>query len=359
DNASVVGQDTDLPSLGSGTAAVGTAGASLVTDRTEPISAFFVGHWIEVRDAADSLRGRWRIGAITDSVTPGDTMELVPNGAETISLLDGFTWSHQYRFDSVTVTGSARLTSLDPVFANGQPLVLPLGATTANPAAPDAVASAVEVVAGSLPGGYQVEVGAGAFTDADGIVELRLEGGDRSVVVPWDGHQPISIPWLGRAGERLSLIAVDGHGVFGRSRELHLAPLPPTVEISETAGIERVGAPPIESSILADEAAALELIERLDGTLPGFDPSAPIHGAAVDGDLLAVRFGGTLAIWHVADPSAPRLVGRLDGVARRGVAFVEGSPVLYAPDDRDAGTSTLRLDWNLLDRNAAADRPTP
>ncbi len=64
DNANVVGQSTELPSLGSGVALDGSGGAVLVTDRGVAIPAYFVGHWVEVTAADGEVKGTWRIGEI-------------------------------------------------------------------------------------------------------------------------------------------------------------------------------------------------------------------------------------------------------------------------------------------------------
>jgi len=95
---------TELPSLGKGIAQAGTAGATLVTDRTTDIPQFFVGHWVEI-----ATKGKWRIEKVT-----GRTVTLAPNANETISLAAGDAWEGIYRFDAVT-TREGILVSTDRI----------------------------------------------------------------------------------------------------------------------------------------------------------------------------------------------------------------------------------------------------
>ena len=114
DNGLVSTQGASLPGLGSGTAAAGTTGALLVTDRASAIPPYFAGHWVEVSDAGGTVKGTWRIASVS-----GVSATLEPAGAETISLAPGDLWRGVYRFDTVTQTGGTTLTSSDPVFENG------------------------------------------------------------------------------------------------------------------------------------------------------------------------------------------------------------------------------------------------
>ncbi len=45
-------------------AGTGSGGATLATGRSKAIPAYFVGHWVEVRNAAGVLEGTWRIASI-------------------------------------------------------------------------------------------------------------------------------------------------------------------------------------------------------------------------------------------------------------------------------------------------------
>jgi hypothetical protein len=103
-------QPTDLPSLGSGVAQSGSSGATLVTDRSANIPAYFEGHWIEISDASGNLKGTWRVATISSK-----TVTLTPNGNETISVQPGDKWQGVYRFDVLNVPGATRITGADPI----------------------------------------------------------------------------------------------------------------------------------------------------------------------------------------------------------------------------------------------------
>jgi hypothetical protein len=133
DNRGVVGTDgavpwagtTSLPSLGIGVAQAGTAGATLVTDRAVNVPLYFAGHWVEIRDAGNVLKGRWRISTALNGIV-AKTVILVPNGAETISMVQGDKWQGVYRFDNApTVRNGASLTSTDPILLGGPLSVTP------------------------------------------------------------------------------------------------------------------------------------------------------------------------------------------------------------------------------------------
>ena len=83
----------ELPSLGSGIADSGSSGATLVTDRTDNVWPYFVGHWVRIAG-----KGTWRIATIA-----AKTVTLAPNGNETINIVPGDAWQGVYRFDSLTM----------------------------------------------------------------------------------------------------------------------------------------------------------------------------------------------------------------------------------------------------------------
>ncbi|MFV2074393.1 MAG: hypothetical protein ACC742_17345, partial [Thermoanaerobaculales bacterium] len=91
---------TVLPSLGAGVAQAGSTGVALETGLAETVPAYLVGHWVEVRDSGGALTGTWRIEAIS-----GTTLTLEAGA----SVAEGDLWQGVYRFDSVLVTGNARL----------------------------------------------------------------------------------------------------------------------------------------------------------------------------------------------------------------------------------------------------------
>lgn len=106
DHGGLNGQQTKLPSLGSGVAQPAPSGATVVTNRTADIPLYFEGHWVEIRDAAGVLKGTWRIATVS-----GKAFTLEGAG---ISVAQGDLWQGVYRFDNVVLTG-ARLENSDPV----------------------------------------------------------------------------------------------------------------------------------------------------------------------------------------------------------------------------------------------------
>jgi len=105
------GARTDAPGMGSGAAQAGTTGATLVTSTTTNTPAYFVGHWVEVKESAGGpVKGIWRIAKVN-----GLSVELAPNGGETIQLDEDDTWRGIYRFDSVQLLGNPLVNWLDPL----------------------------------------------------------------------------------------------------------------------------------------------------------------------------------------------------------------------------------------------------
>jgi hypothetical protein len=88
DNNDWDGRWTELPSLGGGVADTGSGGVTLVTDRSEAIPGYFAGHWVEVRQADETLKGTWRIESV-DNLTA--TLEAGANVAA------GDLWQAHYR----------------------------------------------------------------------------------------------------------------------------------------------------------------------------------------------------------------------------------------------------------------------
>jgi hypothetical protein len=114
DNGTVVGhRRTILPSLGKGLAQSGSDGATLVTDRSKAIPAYFVGHWVEVRASQSGpVKGTWRIAEIG---VDGLTVVLSPNAGEPVTVDAGDSWQGVYRFDEYAVRGDVQVVSLDPI----------------------------------------------------------------------------------------------------------------------------------------------------------------------------------------------------------------------------------------------------
>ncbi len=109
DGGGAADRNTELPSLGNGTALAGTSGRSLVTTGSTPIPQYFKGHWVEIAN-----KGTWRIESISNR-----TITLAPNGNETIALAAGDAWQGVYRFDNVRTTNAVTLVSNDPLRITG------------------------------------------------------------------------------------------------------------------------------------------------------------------------------------------------------------------------------------------------
>jgi hypothetical protein len=106
------GLTTDFPSLGGGTAQTGSTGATLVTDRTVNIPAYFEGHWVEISSSGGTFKGTWRIatGGINNK-----TVTLQPNGNETIDVQPGDKWQGVYHFDTLRANNGENIHSSDPI----------------------------------------------------------------------------------------------------------------------------------------------------------------------------------------------------------------------------------------------------
>jgi hypothetical protein len=115
DNEGLLYDWTILPSLGKGTAQAGTSGATLVTNRSANIPAYFGGHWIEIYTSNGTLKGTWRIATIPGAAK---TVTLEPNNGETIDVQPGDTWQGVYRFDNYKTVGM-HVDSADPIRVSG------------------------------------------------------------------------------------------------------------------------------------------------------------------------------------------------------------------------------------------------
>jgi hypothetical protein len=122
---------TELPSLGSGTAAAGSSGALVVTDRTADIPTYFVNHWVEVTTTSTGAKNVWRILSV-DNSTASKKFTLKPNAGETISIQQGDTWRGVYRFDAVSIAANENLISNDPILIGAAGLHTVIGTKLAN-----------------------------------------------------------------------------------------------------------------------------------------------------------------------------------------------------------------------------------
>ncbi|MDA8020340.1 MAG: Ig-like domain-containing protein [Thermoanaerobaculia bacterium] len=116
-SAGSAGRDTVLPSLGQGSAGVGSSGATLVTGLPGPIPDYFLGHFVEISTAAGTVKGTFPIQSID-----GATLTLADDDGVPPSVAETDTWRGVYRFDSVTVD-DATLSSSDAIFESGTEIV--------------------------------------------------------------------------------------------------------------------------------------------------------------------------------------------------------------------------------------------
>jgi hypothetical protein len=126
DDKGSAGGITQLPAMGNGIAQAGSSGAILVTDSPANILGFFVGHWVEVRDASGTLKGTWHIGSIN-----AKTVTLTPNGSETINIAVGDLWQGVYQFDAVQAPNGDTIKSNDPIRIGANGVVTLAGPSTA------------------------------------------------------------------------------------------------------------------------------------------------------------------------------------------------------------------------------------
>ncbi|HWM74347.1 MAG TPA: hypothetical protein VNQ53_11435, partial [Nocardioides sp.] len=233
DNKAVTGsRRTVLPPLGRGVVQAGSSGGTVLTGRDANVPAYFVGSWVEVEGPDRVVKGIWRIASVS-----GTSIVLEPKAGQPFNIAAGDRWRGVYRFDKVTVSSTSVLVSNDKLVQLVPPLPEESGAglrsiTAAsyealygNDQAPAWERSAVSIAVGSVPGSYRITLAAGAVSDPDGISEVQLTSGGRSLTAAWTATG-VSFHWSGRPGQRLQLVATDAHERFRRSAWLELPNLP-------------------------------------------------------------------------------------------------------------------------------------
>jgi hypothetical protein len=216
DNADNDGGWTVLPGLGGGDAIGGTGGTVLVTNLPEAIPPFFVGHWVEILEG-DTSKGIWRVESVDDRTL---TLEAGAN------VLVGDSWRGVYRFDNVTVRGSAKL--YVPDVDDFAAVVVEPGSVLElrNQEAPYADLSKLAVVATADQ--FRVQGAAGSLVDPDGIASARVlnetSGQSSGVNIQNDGS--FSTITFGSAGDAISLQLVDDHPRDPRNSLTDLGLLP-------------------------------------------------------------------------------------------------------------------------------------
>jgi hypothetical protein len=222
DNGGKTGQATELPSLGSGVAQAGTANATLVTDRAVNVPAYFAGNWVEIKDSTGTtLKGRWRISTAPADIN-GKSVVLVPNGAETISLLAGDKWQGIYRFDNaVTVRNGATLNSVDPIKigpnpalrADERPAAVPAGSAPGDADGRRLAIRSISLCSSGLilaPGG---SLAVCAVVEGEGDLSIEAKGAFEGRAVAENGCATFAIPPTAKPGSavlELTLTARDG-----------------------------------------------------------------------------------------------------------------------------------------------------
>ncbi len=321
DNGGTAGAWTVLPSLGAGTAQPGTAGQVLVTDRAS-IQPYFVGHWVEVREGAGALKGTWRIA----SIDAGTITFEEPDAA----VAEGDAWRGIYRFDSVRVTGSAKLL-FDDLDDFGVVTVDPASALELGNQEPPAITAATITIEAS-DASYLVTGFAGAVTDPDGIASLAVVNVATAQTWPatvnGDGSFG-SITITGSKGDEVRLDATDAHRTPFTSRVV-VGSLPPSAtptidlgsfaleltdcepELVATAGAVTGAGGPYTVTVLVDNPTPVagwtsDPLEVADGAafhviLHNVEPGASIWVSAVGSSGQAVN-----AVVATAPESAPTI----------------------------------------------------
>jgi len=199
-------QATELPSLGIGTAQSGSSGATLITNRATNIPLYFANHWVTVRGADGTLKGKWRIATIN-----AKTMTLAPNGAETINIQSGDSYRGTYRLDSLKLR-SAKLRVEDLLEVTATPDLDAASSIAGNNlGAPSLVASLVSL--GSNATGSSVIGTAGAVSDPDAPITLIATNtvSNNSYTGTANADGSFTVPVQGNAGDTITLKAKDGN----------------------------------------------------------------------------------------------------------------------------------------------------
>ncbi|HSF39576.1 MAG TPA: hypothetical protein VLT87_07265, partial [Thermoanaerobaculia bacterium] len=365
DNKTVTGnRRTLLPPLGRGIVQPGSSGGTVITGRDTNVPGYFAGSWVEVEGPDRIKRGVWRIASVN-----GTTITLEPRATQPFTIAPGDRWRGVYRFDAVTIASGAVLVSTDPVIQ----LVPPLAeasrakADTAgayeslygNDEAPAWERAAVAVAVGTVPGSYRITLGSAAVSDPDGLSEVRLTSGSRSLAADWTASG-VTFLWAGRPGQQLHLVATDAHGRFRRSGWLELPPLPaggwePQLELAD-------GVTPLALTGGADWLALAGEGIWLYGE--GTQPTDVIPPKSADEEVLALAaddrflFVATRGRLDLLDREAqsvaevPVTAGTLVDVVADDVATGEATVLLA--DTSDPENPALRLSRLLSDGEAPA-----
>ena len=332
------------------------------------IPGYFVGTWFEIEGPDRLKKGVWRIAKVN-----GTTVTLEPKPTQPFTIQPGDRWRGIYRFDAVTVATGAVLVSTDPVIQLVPPL--PEGskagvksitsadyeALYGNDEAPAWNKSAVALAVGTVPGSYRITVGPAALSDPDGISEVRLTSGGRSLSADWT-TEGVSFLWAGRPGQRLHLVATDAHGRFRRSGWLEMPPLP---EAGWAAQLElAAGVTPLAVTGGIDWLAIGDDGVWLYGMTP--EPVSVLPPRAANEEVVALSASGNLLFAATRErvDVVERIAETLQEVpvpqARvLDVAAGDGEATLLIADDSDPAQPALRLLQVLLPEGEAPTLSVP
>jgi YD repeat-containing protein len=354
-------EPVDFPSFGSGVAQAGSTGPSLVTDRATNIPAYFVGHWVEVKDSSGTLKGTWRIASI--DTTNAKQVTLAPNSSETVSVQPGDTWQGVYRFDSLHAVNGETIHSNDPIR-------LGVGGTAARPGT--ATLSQIvrlriqrSLVSIETRGGMLViRGGTGAVLGAHPIsVEIDNNTlGTTVAAVPVANDGSFEANVAGASGDRLTMKARDG---TGEEIEVGLGRVPVSIASaahgdlvapSVTPGLSPPPALRIERSLISiAKRGATFYVRGQTGAVVGAQPiSVEIRnltlGTSVPG--VAVRKDGAFETTIPAGPGDNLAMKAISGIGEEieiGLGQVPATePHASSSQGRSLAVDGLHLVSNLL-----------
>ncbi len=355
-NGAVTGnRRTVLPSLGRGIVQGASADGTVLTGRDASIPAYFVGHWFEVEGQDRFVKGVWRIASVD-----GTSVTLEPKAGYPFDVIAaGDRWRGLYRFDEVTVASGSVLVSTDAIiqlvpplpdtsvaFRSGKAVDDGSEAIYGNDEAPAWVKADVSIAVGSVPGSYRIVLAPGAVSDPDGISEVRLTSGGRSLGTAWSAEGAAFL-WSGYPGQLLHLVAIDAHSRVQRAGWLELPPLPtgdgwpPQLELG--AGVTpRAASANADWLGIGDEgiwfygSGAQPVV-----SLPPHEEGERVVDLAADGDRFLVATDRRIDEIDLATPavsSVPIASGRVLDLAAG-----SGEAVVLLTDDGDSGQPVLRL----------------
>ena len=222
---------TELPSLGSGIAQTGSAGATLVTERAS-FRPFFAGHYVEI-SRNGSVVQTVRIASISNGTL---TLEAIPGGTAP-NVVAGDGWQGVYKFDTATFR-TQRISSADPLRGTRDDGTTVVDVNDSAPQFPAARRSTIRVE--STATADAVIGDASAVIDANPPIRLvatNVRTGLKSAETQAAADGSFRIPIAGVPGDTFTLVATDTHASPRTSESIPvngtiLATAQPAIEIS-------------------------------------------------------------------------------------------------------------------------------